>query len=426
MHRISPILHVSALLLCISLSLAQETTFVPPIPSENTNTAENSVRVADINTDSFIIASRDSILGDRIARVSATLDKIPQEHGQIWREYDITPYTQDRNIPTGPIPPEQVLIDWILRKTGTARWHSSPFSLLSADSQKLYVYHTKEVQLIVADIVDRFVCPQLWNESCTLRIVATSRSDWLSRRHSQLKPIPIATQGVQGWVMEKTAAQALLQELGRRSDFRELLPPQPQIPHGIGRHISVTRQRHYLRDAQPNVSAMHGFAEDRAAIDEGIGLAVTPLAMLDGRHMAATVKLDIIQVERMFTTVIEVSTASNPRQRVHVESPQLSHFRLDEVVGFPKNQVVLLDLGMIPLPNTIEGDTRNVIEEISRGINPARRGNVLIFIESTSGIATPSVASTPAPAPATPVPSPAPVRSGRAMDSSSSHWHGLR
>jgi hypothetical protein len=398
------------MLLCSPVLLAQETTFVPPSLAESvTIPASASIQ------DSILIASRDSVLGDRIAKISATLEKIPQDNGQIWREYDITPFTQGRKLPAGLTPPEQMLIDWILRKTGTARWHTAPFGILTADSEKLYVYHTKEVQLLVADIVDRFVCPQLWNEACTLRIVSTARPDWLNKGHSQLKPIPIATQGVQGWIVEKVMAQNLLQELGRRSDFKELLPPQSLIAHGIQHNVVAKKQRQYLRDVQPNPSALNGYAEDRVTVDEGIGLSITPLAMLDGQHVAATIKLDVVQIERMFTTTVEIATASNPRQRVQIESPQMSSFRLDEVVGFPKNKVLLLDLGTVPLPSTADGDSRNVLEEISKGINPARRGNVLIFVECTSGSVVPAVSSSPATAP---------IRTARPLESP--YWQGIR
>ena len=398
------------MLLCSPVLLAQETTFVPPSLAESvTIPASASIQ------DSILIASRDSVLGDRIAKISATLEKIPQDNGQIWREYDITPFTQGRKLPAGLTPPEQMLIDWILRKTGTARWHTAPFGILTADSEKLYVYHTKEVQLLVADIVDRFVCPQLWNEACTLRIVSTARPDWLNKGHSQLKPIPIATQGVQGWIVEKVMAQNLLQELGRRSDFKELLPPQSLIAHGIQHNVVAKKQRQYLRDVQSNPSALNGYAEDRVTVDEGIGLSITPLAMLDGQHVAATIKLDVVQIERMFTTTVEIATASNPRQRVQIESPQMSSFRLDEVVGFPKNKVLLLDLGTVPLPSTADGDSRNVLEEISKGINPARRGNVLIFVECTSGSVVPAVSSSPATAP---------IRTARPLESP--YWQGIR
>jgi hypothetical protein len=384
-----------------------------PVPTPVANNVVNNI----------VFASRDSVLGDRIAKISATMEKIPQDNGQIWREYDITPYTQGRKSPTGS-PPEQVLIDWILRQTnGLVKWNAAPFGILTADSEKLYVYHTKETQMMVADIVDRFVCPQLYNEACTLRIVSTVRPDWLSKGHSQLKPIPINSQGVQGWFMEKTAAQNLLTELARRSDFKELIPPQPLIAHGVQHNVVVKKQRQYLRDVQPNPSALNGYAEDRVTIEEGIGLSVTPLALLDGQSMAATIKLDVVQIERMFTTMLEVPTAANPRQRVQIESPQMSTFKLDEIVRFPKNKVLLLDLGTVPLPNTADGDSRNVLSDLSngiaKGINPARRGNVLVFIECTAGNVAPTASATAStPSPITP------VRTARSIDTQ--YWQGIR
>ena len=398
----------TVLLLCPAVLFAQEAAFVPPIPSENV-TAPASLH------DRIAIASKDSVLGDRIARISATMERIPQEHGQMWREFDITPHTQERRLPTGSISPEQTLIDWIMRKTGANIWHTAPFGILSATSEKLCVYHTREVQLLVADVVDRFVCPQLWNEACTLRIISTARPDWLSRGHSHLRPIKIATPGVQGWIVEKTVAQNLLAELGRRGDFKELIPPQPLIAHGVQHNVVVKKERQYLRDVQPNPSVLNGFAEDRVTMDEGIGLFLTPLAVLDGQNMDVNIKLDIVQIERMLTTPIDITTATNSRQRFQLESPQMAYFNLDEIVRFPKNMVLLLDLGTVPLPNTTDDNSRNVLAEIARGVNPARRGNVLVFVESTSGGTAPAVSSSP---------NVAPVRT--ATNHSSPYWQGIR
>ncbi len=42
----------------------------------------------------------------------------PNEAGQVWREYDITPYTARV---TSTNRPEQAIIDWVLRETGTRR-----------------------------------------------------------------------------------------------------------------------------------------------------------------------------------------------------------------------------------------------------------------------------------------------------------------
>ena len=399
MYRI----HFLVLFLCSAMVSAQEVAFVPP-------PVDNAAAPA-----AFPVTSMDSVLGDRIARISATLEKLPQDHGQMWREFDITPHTQERRLPTGGALPEQAIIDWIVRKTGTHMWHTAPFGILSADSEKLCAYHTREVLLLIADVVDRFVCPQLWNEACTLRIVSTARPDWLNRGHSYLRPIKIATPGVQGWIVDKTVAQNLLTELGRRSDFKELIPPQPIIAHGVQHNVVVKKERQYLRYVQANSSALNGYAEDRVTMDEGIGLTMTSLAVLDGQNMDVNIKLDIVQIERMQTTPVDIATATNSRQRFQLESPQIAYYNLDEIVRFPKSMVLLLDFGTVPLPNTADDHSRNVLTEIARGVNPARRGNVLVFIESTSGSTVPAVSSPS---------NVAPTRTARNPDSQ--YWQGVR
>ena len=88
------------------------------------------------------------------ARVTKGSGALPQDQGQVWREYDIRPYTLRV---TTTARPEQAIVDWILRETGYEAWHSDPVGLLSANRETLRVYHTPEMQAIVADIVDRFV-----------------------------------------------------------------------------------------------------------------------------------------------------------------------------------------------------------------------------------------------------------------------------
>ena len=52
---------------------------------------------------------------------------LPNQHGQVWREYDISPYTlRVQNVEQ----PEQALVDWIIRETGTQVWFSEPLGVL--------------------------------------------------------------------------------------------------------------------------------------------------------------------------------------------------------------------------------------------------------------------------------------------------------
>ncbi|MDR0703919.1 MAG: hypothetical protein LBF88_02920 [Planctomycetaceae bacterium] len=383
------------------------------------------------------VRSRDNKLGDRVAKITTDLEKLPQSHGQFWREYDITPYTKGRNFPA-TVQPEQTIVDWILRQIGIKAWHSSPFGTLTADSEKLYVYHTQEVQLMVADIVDRFVDTQFFNESCTVRMISLSRPDWIAKGHPYLRPMQIASPGVQGWILERAGAQALLQELARRTDFKDIAPPQFLIPNGIEHNVVSKKQRTYLRDVQINSATLNGYAEDRVTIEEGFRISFVPLSSLDSLDIEATIKLDIVQIEKMIPLMIDAPTATNPRQRIQIESPQVACFKLDEMIRWPKNKILLLDLGTIPLPNISEQtESQNFFSGFAKNIVPSSRANVLLFIECVNGnsVAIPTlpiqsqsqqtVTSPPLPNGQPTIPTTSPNRHGTAIGSNSFYWQGI-
>ncbi|MGL4593262.1 MAG: hypothetical protein ACRCUY_00880 [Thermoguttaceae bacterium] len=332
----------------------------------------------------------DSVLGARLAKISTKLSEIPQNNGQIWREYDITPYTKGRQHTTQN--PEQTVVEWILQVTGTSLWHQQPFGILTADSDKLYVYHTKDVQMLIADIVDRFVTPQFINEGYAIRVISLSKPDWIARGHQFLRPIQISTPGVQGWFLDQEGEQLLLQEFARRNDFKEVVPAQFLIPNGEKHQVTAKKSYSYLRDVQPNPSALNGYAEDRQTIEDGFGISFTPLALLDGLHSEAIIKLNMVQIEKMLQSMVEIPTKTNPRQRIQIESPQVSTFDLDEHIRWPKGKVLLLNLGTIPIPvNTNQGnEQQGFLSGIGKSLalNPTHRANILLFIRqvSTQGI----------------------------------------
>ncbi|NLE37520.1 MAG: hypothetical protein GX621_05795, partial [Pirellulaceae bacterium] len=93
---------------------------------------------------------------------------LPRDHGQVWREYDISEYTLRV---TSTERPEQAVVDWILRETGYEAWHGEPLAILSCSPRKLHAYHTPDMQAVVAGIVDRFVGSQAESRAFSLRIV---------------------------------------------------------------------------------------------------------------------------------------------------------------------------------------------------------------------------------------------------------------
>jgi len=336
--------------------------------------------------------SNDSKLGHRRARITP-LPSVPQDANQIGRTFDLSPYTKGRTFPTGSNP-SQTIVDWILRQTGTKLWHTTPFGFLAADEDKLHAYHVKEVMDVVADIVDRFINQQAFNEAYTFRVVALSQPDWITKGHTYLRPIQIRSPGVQGWILEKEGTQLLFQELNRRNDFVDLSPQQFSIPNGIAHHVESRRQRTYLRDVQPNPSALNGYAEDRVTIDEGFSVTFVPLACLDGQTVDAIIKLDLTLIEKMIPLMIEAPTQANPRQRIQIEAPQVACFQLDEQIRWPKNKVLLLDLGTVPIPPRQASEKGNLLTNINKALGQSSRANVLLFIEQVGTLSSPIVSGT--------------------------------
>ena len=75
---------------------------------------QGSDRFADRSQIAPVGASPDVRPG--VTRVTRTFEKLPNSAGQIWREYDITPYTSElSNVER----PEQAIVDWIVKETGT-------------------------------------------------------------------------------------------------------------------------------------------------------------------------------------------------------------------------------------------------------------------------------------------------------------------
>ena len=244
----------------------------------------------------------------RALHVTAGSGTLPNEQGQVWREYDISPYTARV---TTTKRPEQAIVDWILRETGYEVWHSEPLGILSASPRTLRVYHTPQMQAVVADIVDRFVSSEAETRTFSLRIVTIDNPDWRVAAHRTLRPIPAQTPGVSAWLLSKEDAAVLLGALQRRSDYREHSSPHLLVNNGQATVVSALRGRTFIRDVNPRPDAWQGYDNLPGQIDEGFSLEFSPLLSTDRRTVDAMIKCQIDQVEKLVPVMLEVPTQTS-------------------------------------------------------------------------------------------------------------------
>jgi hypothetical protein len=321
------------------------------------------------------------------ARVSKGAGTLPNDQGQVWREYDITPYTSRISSTNRP---EQLIVDWILRETGYEAWHSDPVGLLSANRQTLRVYHTQQMQAVVADIVDRFVNAQADNYAFSLRIATVGNPNWRAKALPMMTPIPVQTPGVQGWLLAKEDARLLVADMSRRTDYREFNSPQQLIMNGQSVVISTMQPRQYVRGAVPTQTAWPGFQPEMGQIEEGFSLEFSPLLALDLQSADTVVKLRLSQIEKLVPVKLDLPSTTGATQRVGIDVPQITMANIHERFHWPIDKVLLLSMGVVATPAPTKSDPiTDMVGDAVPMLKSPPRADALLFVES-SGQVTPA------------------------------------
>lgn len=315
----------------------------------------------------------------QISHDEEALLELPSNHGQHWKHYNIAPYTA--RVATEH--PERALVDWILRETGTEMWFAEPLGLLSANRTTLTVYHTQEVQAIVSDIVNRFVGPSASDHAFGVRMVTVASPNWRAKAMPRLQPVPLQSPGMEAWLMSREDAAVVLDDLRKRSDFREHSSPNLIIRNGDSHEISRVRPLAYVKAMNRDPVGNLGYRMEMGQVEEGFTLTLSPLLSLDHTTIDAVIKLDTTQVERLTPIVVQTPTLTNPRQTAQVQIPQTSSWRLHERFRWPANQVLLISCGVVATPGPERARTLGLPKVVG---NQAPRADALVMVEAKGRI----------------------------------------
>jgi hypothetical protein len=337
--------------------------------------AAGTVTRASAVGDSTITPSAPSVDRQPISRVTKGPDTLPNEAGQEWREYDISPYTARV---TSTNRPEQAILDWILRETGYEAWHTQPLAILNIDKSRLSVYHTPQMHAVVSEMVDRFVNTEAEMQAFGMRVITVDNPNWRAVAHRSLHPVAAQTQGVQAWLLAKEDAALLAADLRKRSGTMEHSTPHLLVSNGQSRQVSATRTRNYIRDLTMTGAGFPGFEPQMAQYDEGFKLEFNPLLSLDGKVVDAVVRCEVDLVEKLIPVMIDVTTAI-ARQRQRIDVPQAISSRLHERFRWPVDQVLLISLGVGPSLVPPSNNTLGVNVPL---ISSSTRTELLVFVES--------------------------------------------
>ena len=302
--------------------------------------------------------------------------KLPQSAGQEHRVYDLRPYT---GYLTKEEQPQQAIIDWVLRETGTDVWFSQPFGFMSADRDQLSVYHTREMHQVVSGIVDRFVAGEKDPQVMSLRVMTVGSPNWRSRAHLLMQHVNVDSPGVQAWLLSKENAALVLNILRQRTDTRQVQALDLVTYNGQTQKLNSTRGRNYVRNVKPATTGWPPYEPETGEIQEGYQLELSPLLSVDGKSIDCLIKASIDQVDQLNPVELDLPLPNAQTHRTKIDVPQVVSWRLHERFRWPSDMILLLSCGVVASPEREQSSIPLLNLDMLTGTT-AGRADALMFI----------------------------------------------
>ncbi|MFO0922680.1 MAG: hypothetical protein U0905_09365 [Pirellulales bacterium] len=302
--------------------------------------------------------------------------QLPKDAGQYWEEYDLRPYTQAARSSDHP---EQAILDWILRDTGTDVWFTAPMGVLNADRNTLRVYHNDAMQKSVRQVYERFLNGSMDEQVFGVRIITINNPNWRTRAMGWMKSVQVQSPGVQAWLLPKENLAMLLALLRGRTDVREVQAVDLPIFNGQTQTLEQLRSRNYVREYQKVEQGWPPYLPVTSEIQEGFRFQISPLLSTDHRTVDVALKCNIDQVERLNGVNVDLPLMNGQTQSTQIQVPQVASWRLHERFRWPSDQVLLLSCGVVAAPtgsvnNTLLGQGANGLG-LSKIIPPMAAGD---------------------------------------------------
>ncbi|MDO4571217.1 MAG: hypothetical protein Q4D38_12590 [Planctomycetia bacterium] len=297
---------------------------------------------------------------------------IPAEHGQIWKKYNILPYTSRV---TNSATPQRAVQDWILLETGFDIWHAEIPAMLNVAPDCVNVYHTPEVQKQIEGVIARFVNVDPMVHQFRVSVFSVGSPLWRQKIPAGVEPIRSESLGSQAWVVLPDALRSLLEIFRAQHDFVNHTAETRLLPNGQPMRIYLARQREYTRDVFSPVGSGKPPQPELVRFDDGFGVEVMPLVSIDGLYADAQIKMHVNHLDRVISMRIVPLGSVGKVQSEEIETPVVGQFRFRERYQWSLENSLLVSVGITP-PLTSAGSVSGL-----NLLNSTKRVETLVLIE---------------------------------------------
>lgn len=270
----------------------------------------------------------------------------PTERGQIYRSFDISRYT---SLPHNDSQPQNALIEWIFRRTGSSIWHGEALAVLSASRAQLRVYHSRKVMEQVQEMVERFTDAQPSDYlKLRVRVVSAADTRWRYAVATRLNPIATGEQGQQVWTLSLEDAAMVRTQMQVYQGFKLLVDQVVTIINGQTLTVVKELDVEYISGPQRDSAVGLGYQPVSAKIKEGGVLRVSPLLTYEGDSLEVAIDLKANSVQKLHPTKILTRREVGPVDMT-IDVPEVGQTRLNQSIkGWKLGETLVISAGIHP------------------------------------------------------------------------------
>lgn len=292
-----------------------------------------------------------------------------EEAGHAWRSFDISRYTGQAYSPENP-KPQNALVEWIFRTTGSSTWHGEKIAVLSAGRAQLRAYHNARVLGMVEETVSRFTKATADILNVRVRLVVTQDTRWRYTVFNRLKRIGSGPQGQQIWTLDPSDANYIHSQMMIYRGYSLLADQSVRMLNGQTFTLDHSDKVNYVAATQSDGASELGQQPRVEPLKEGVTLRLSPLLTYEGDALDAAIDLKATTVKRLVNTKILARRSVGPTD-MSIDVPEVLETRLNQTLpNWAVGQVLVISAGILPgilraksgplnlpIPGTVPTDT---------------------------------------------------------------------
>ena len=272
-------------------------------------------------------------------------DNFRGEAGHNWLTHDISAYTSLAATPENPNP-ENALVEWIFRGTGSAVWHGESIAVLSAGRARLRAYHNPSVLKRVDEMARRFTDSTADMLSVRVRFVAAQDPRWRYAVFSRLQRVAFGPHGQQAWTIGRDDFNLVQQQLLAYQGFMLLADETLKLVNGQTLTVDTLDGIDYF--AGPQREGAVGFQPTTQSLKEGVVLRFSPLLNFEGDLIDAAVDLRATTIQRLYGMKVLAPREVGPNE-VAIDVPEVTETRLNQTISrWPLGETLVISAGITP------------------------------------------------------------------------------